>query len=301
MYFYATKHYFSTAMEDHSPAPPPEKPKKEKSKLKNIAFWAGLFRNFFTIIASLVSVLTLFILIRQNENTYRPDLEMAIETPVFEVLYSDTILSCNDIRMKHAGDSTLAALSVRLVNLGMGAAKDIDLRWLTNPEKMRGTVHLGADSVETGIRYEPSLDMVVFGACINQPYQTEHLSYVLPVNQAVHSDEIHLPAYILTSWNNLLIRSLLPDDEAGRCTERLRVFCRDFGHFGLEVAYSDINRKRHHRTFQLHLLPRYIDVEGRKIVCAFGLSNNEMQAPEKMPGISVLFPGHVLKKIDLRQ
>lgn len=288
-------------MEDHVPALPPEKPKKEKSKLKNIAFWAGLFRNFFTIIASLVSVITLFILIRQNENTYRPDLEVAVETPVFEVLHTDTPATCRDIELRFSGDSILPALSVRLVNLGMGAAKDIELRWLAAPEKMRDTVRLGADAIATGIRFEPSLGMTVFGNCMNQPHQTENLPFVLPVNQADRPESVRLPDHVALAWCNLLIRSLLPRNDIGRCTERLQAFCREFGHIGLEVTYSDINRKRHRGQFRLRLLPRYIDMDGRKIICTFRVSDDKAPAAENEAiSVSVLFPGHVFKKVEIR-
>jgi hypothetical protein len=288
-------------MEEQETTPLPAKPKKEKSNLKQISFWAGLFRNFFTIIASLVSVVTLFILIRQNENTYRPDIEVAVETPVFEILYADTPSTCRDIRLQISGDSILSALALQLVNLGMGAAKDITLHWQAAPEKMRDTVRLGADAVVTGIRYEPSLGMVVFGNCMNQPYQTEHLPFVLPVNQSDRPSTVRLPDHIAQAWCNLLVRSLLPGDDIGRCSERIRVFCREFRYIGLEASYSDINSKRHVRRFRLSLLPRYIDMDGRKIICGLSLSDEKRNAPENEPTtVSVLFPGHIFKKVEIR-
>lgn len=279
----------------------PQKVKtKDKSRIKQVSFWAGMFRNFFTIIASIVSVVTLFILIRQNENTYRPDLELSVATPTFEISYNDNPLSCNDIQLRQSADSSLQALSIHLVNLGMGAAKNVELHWQAAPEKMSDTVSLGSHAIPTGIHYDPAIDMFVFGNCLNQPFQREHLSYVLPVNQSDQPDAVRLPGHILLSWCNLLVRSVLPQDGNERTTERLQAFCREFGHLGVTLEYSDINRQKHRSQFRLRLLPRYIDMDGKRIICAFErVDADAPPAKSKMPGISVLFPGHTFRKVEI--
>lgn len=280
----------------------PQKVKtKDKSRIKQVSFWAGLFRNFFTIIASIVSVVTLFILIRQNENTYRPDLELSVATPTFEISYKDAPLSCNDIQLLQSADSNLQALSIRLVNLGMGAAKNVDLQWQAAPEKMIDTVFLGPYAIPTGIHYDPAIDMFVFGTCLNQPYQREHLPYVLPVNQSDRPDAVQLPGHILLSWCNLLVRSVLPDDGNERTTERLQAFCREFGHLGVTLEYSDINRQKHRSQFRLRLLPRYIDMDGKRIICAFErVDADTPTSKSEIPDISVLFPGRIFRKVEIR-
>ena len=284
-------------MEENEETPAKSK-SNGKSKIKKLSFWAGLFRNFFTIIASIVSVVTLFILIRQNENTYRPDLEVSIEPPFFEIRHNGNPGSCWDIQLYDNADSVMGELSMGIVNLGMGAAKDIVIDWRFQQEEMIGTVQLGALSLPTGVTFDKKNGMLVFGSCIYQQNGNNQLDYVLPVNQAKQPVIVDFPGHFYPLWSNLLIRTIQMTADQERCVELIQLFCKRYGIVEVDVLYRDINQKQYKKRFYLHIFPRYFDLGANKIVCSMR-SEKVISARENSNegNITVLFPDRTLRTV----
>ena len=75
---------------------PAQAPKKPVNWFKKADDWTGLLRNIAAIVASFISLITLFILLKQNEQTYRPDLVFKGKQNSFKVQFKENPKSCED-------------------------------------------------------------------------------------------------------------------------------------------------------------------------------------------------------------
>lgn len=267
--------------------------------IKKVSTWTGLFRNFFTIVSSIVSVVTLAILIRQNENTYRPDLEISAGESFFEVRHNGRPLTCEDLKLYDSNDSTLESLHFSLLNLGMGSAKDVTAGWQTGPENMPDTLTLGVTSLVTGMHYDRPLNAFIFGDCIYQPENRESRSFVLPVNQEKHASELTLPGSYFLFWSSSLIRVSGASPAPDSCAGLIRSFCGKYGRLALDLRYRDINKQQYQKSFSLLLVPRYIDLGANKIVFSTLIKeDSEDTADRQAFRITVLFADRSIRTFE---
>lgn len=252
--------------------PVPEK-KKRKNAFKKTADWASLIRNFATIVASCISAITLFILIRQNERTYQPDLVMSPDPKVFHISYRDTIEKCEDLRIIVGQDSTGEKLNLRAINLGLGAAKNLDIIWTYDPERLDDTAAIGSFRIPTGLTYNKEVNALMLRSCFMKETMGGQLEYCLPFNAEKEATAISLPLNYVRMWSNLAVRigmsREIPRDQRIKLIEQLAASFQDLT---CSIRYFDINGREYHKSYIVRILPHFIDLRNRKMALGVGLA-----------------------------
>jgi len=176
----------------------------DKTQFKKWSEWTNLLRNLFTIVASVVSVATLYLLIRQNENTYRPDLDFSPGNALVTISYKENPLLCEDISMKSADDSTNRDPYLIATNLGLGAAKKIQLEWAFDGNQFDDTLTLAGINIPTNVHYEDDDKALVFESCMFQEPLEDDADFSLPAHLGKEPTRFMLPQNYLRLWTNLL-------------------------------------------------------------------------------------------------
>ncbi|MBK9338497.1 MAG: hypothetical protein IPM98_18975 [Lewinellaceae bacterium] len=253
----------------------PEK-KKRKSAFKKTADWAGLLRNFATIIASFISVITLFILIRQNERIYQPDLAWSPEPKLFQVVYRDTRSECDDLRIISSTDSTSGRLALRCMNLGLGAAKDLRIAWSFDPDKLDDTVRINNHTFATGVTYESKVSGLLFENCVTTESLDDGADYCLPFHTEKEPTRIALPLNYIRLWTNLAIQigtnSTLPGKQRMKIIETL---AHDYQDLSCTIRYQDINGQQYRQAHQVQLIPHFLDIRAKTLILGVSLRDKE--------------------------
>lgn len=256
-------------MEQQEPAP--EK-KKRKTTFKKTADWASLIRNFATIVASFISAITLFILIRQNERTYQPDLVLSPDPKIFHVVFKDTISSCGDLRIVVEEDSTSEDLNLRLTNLGLGAAKNLLIEWKYDPDRLGDTVAIDSFRIPTHATYNEEVQVLLFKNCFMKETKAETVEYCLPFNAEKDPTLISLPINYVRMWSNLAIRiGLNREIRRKQRIDLLEQLSASFQDLECRVRYSDINGRVYQKSYSVRLLPHFIDLRNSVMVLGVGL------------------------------
>ena len=249
--------------------------KKEKAagRLKRLEFWTGLFRNFFTIIASAVSVVTLFILFQQNENTYRPDVMPDAGVGRFVIKYRGDLNACSDIQLLDGRDSIIHDLGLNLVNIGLGTAKSPQFEWIYKLEDLTDTVYFANNPVFTESRYFPEIKSLQIGNnCFSRQVAPQTINYVLPLGQEQHPAVLDIPNHYVMAWSNLLIRSAEQSAETAQTVNNLKGFVQLFHRLRLKATYRDINDKTYERRFDIWMMPVAVDRGQKKIFCQLNVT-----------------------------
>lgn len=256
--------------------------KKEKSasRLKRLEFWTGLFRNFFTIIASAVSVITLFILFRQNENTYRPDVMPDAREGAFVIKYKGDLNACSDIQLANSRDSVIHDLGLNLVNIGLGTAKSPQFEWIYNLEDLTDTVYFDKNAILTSATYFPEIKSLQIGNnCFSRQVAPQTINYVLPLGQSQHPATLDIPSHYVMAWTNLLIRSVEQSAETAQTANNLKGFVQLFHRLRLKATYRDINDKTYERRFDIWMMPVAVDRSQKKIFCRLSVTPVTKELP----------------------
>ncbi len=250
----------------------PEK-KKRKSSFRKTADWASLLRNFATIVASFISAITLFILLRQNERTYQPDLVMSPAPKVFHVAYRDTISGCEDLRIIVGQDSSGENLNLRAINLGLGAAKNLDILWHYDPSRLDDTVSIGTFRIPTFVTYNEEVNALMFRSCFMKESMGGQLEYCLPFNSEKEATAVSLPLNYVRMWSNLAIRiglnHKIPRPERIKLLEQLAASFQDLT---CSIRYFDINGREYRKSYKVRILPHFIDLRSRTLALGVGLA-----------------------------
>jgi len=251
--------------------PVPEK-KKQKSSFKKTADWASLVRNFATIVASFISAITLFILIRQNERTYQPDVVMSPNPKVFHIAYRDTIAECDDLQIIVGQDSSGEKLHLQAINLGLGAAKNLDITWLYDPERLDDTVAIGAFRIPTHMSYNEEVNALMFRSCFMKETMGGQLEYCLPFSSEKETTVISLPLNYVRMWSNLAVRigmsREIPREQRIKLMEQLAASFQDLS---CRIRYFDINGREYRKSYKVRILPHFIDLRSRMLALGVGL------------------------------
>ena len=256
--------------------------KKEKSagRLKRLEFWTGLFRNFFTIIASAGSVITLLILFQQNENTYRPDVMPDAGEGTFVIKYKGDLNACSDIQLANGSDSIIQNLGLDLVNIGLGTAKSPQFDWVYNLDDLIDTVYFANNPVFSDSKYFPEIKSLLIGKnCFSRQVAPQTINYVLPLGQSQHPVVLNIPNHYVMAWTNLLIRSVEQSAEAAQTANNLKGFVQLFHRLRLKVTYSDINDKTYERRFDIWMMPVAVDRGQKKIFCRLSVTPVTRELP----------------------
>lgn len=257
-------------MEQQEPAP--EK-KKRKNAFKKTADWASLIRNFATIVASCISAITLFILIRQNERTYQPDLVMSPDPKVFHIAYRDTVVQCEDLRIIVGQDSSGEKLSLRAINLGLGAAKNLDITWAYDPERLDDTVAIGSFRVPTNLTYNKAVNALMFRNCFMKESMGGQLEYCLPFNSEKEATAILLPLNYVRMWSNLAVRiGLSTEIPRKHRIDLMEQLASSFQDLTCSIRYFDINGREYRKSYKVRILPHFIDLRSRSLALGVGLA-----------------------------
>ena len=251
--------------------------RKKKVSFKRLSGWASLLRNVFSILGGCISFITLFILLKQNERTYRPDIILTPEHSFFSAHYSENPRACDDIRM----DSVAAWGGLNLVaaNLGLGAAKNLRLKWLYDPNQLDDTVQIGSLVLPTHVHFNHELNGTLFESCFMEEHNEASAEFCLPVNQEKISTQFPLPKNFVFPWINLLIRigqaqNIPKEQRNGLISE----FVRKFQGLKVAVSYSDINNQSYTREYSIFLVPGYLHLAKREMVISI-LTQEEGMGP----------------------
>jgi len=265
---------------------PPEK-KKNKS-FKKISDWAGLLRNFATIVASFISLITLFILIRQNERTYQPDLILTPDQSIFCVRYRTNPTSCDDIRLGSVADSTPLTVKLTAMNIGLGAAKDLHVSWQFDPKKMADTLSIGVMTIFTKAQYNDDLMALLFEHCFLQGPLEQHAEFCLPVNTEKTPVQISLPETYLMAWNNILIRICHnPSIPFEQRKEALLAYLSKFQDLQAKLTYTDINDRSYSKIYQVQIVPAFIDLVKQEMIITWNVTEKARYSTPRKQVITV--------------
>jgi len=250
---------------------PPEK--KKKKSFKKVSDWAGLLRNFATIVASFISLITLFILIRQNERTYQPNLVLTPDQNIFCVRYRENPTSCDDIRLGSVADSTPLTVKLTAMNIGLGAAKDLHVTWQFDPKKMAGTLSIGGMTIFTKAQYNNDLKALLFENCFLQGPLEQHAEFCLPVNTEKTPVQISLPETYLQGWNNILIRICHnPSIPFEQRKKALLAYLPKFQDLQAKLTYTDINERSYSKIYRVQMVPAFIDMVKQEIIITWSVT-----------------------------
>lgn len=283
-----------------SEAPPPSKP--GKPKLKTIASWVSLARDAFSIIATLISFATLYLLIRQNERTYQPDVVVSMEQSVFKIEFKDTLRECTDFKIKAGKDNGQANASFSPTNIGLGAARDVQLIWEVDHAKLCDTVQFEGCSIPTTLRYQDDISALIFTACIFQNPLNRELDYLLPISAGGELPEMGTPSNYLIAWCNLLTKiARLEGRTNDEKVKLIQKYVTTYQDCRLKMEYVDINRKKYTKEFQLKLVPHQIDL--RNNTGLIGIRMKEVrpgaQAPTEKSSLVIDFDQTAFQFVNL--
>lgn len=267
---------------------------KVKSTFKKVAEWSGLLRNFGSIITSLISLFTLFILIRQNERTYRPDLAFSPSPEVFSVRYQDDLTACKSIRFESGADSLLDQLTLRISNLGMGAAKDLLIAWSYDPDRFDDTTTVGHQKIVTGLGYNRDLNALLYRDCFLKESREDRVEFCLPINSEKEPVQVAMPRNYVYLWFNLFLNSCGNLDFAkGQRIEMLKTMVTDFQDLKIKISYLDIDNKFYQKQYVVQFVPRFIDLSNKQVVVSVNLKDTDARnQPLRHFDISMHEPDH---------
>lgn len=254
-------------METENPQPDKKKPRKS---FKKVSDWTGLLRNFATITASFISLITLFILIRQNERTYQPEVVFKPEQSVFRVFYRENPTSCSDIRIAGVADSSPVAIHLNASNIGLGAAKNLEAQWQFDPEQMDDTLSIGPLSIATQAEYNDQMKLLLFYNCYREERFEQYAEFCLPVNMEKEPVQFTLPETYLHAWSNILIRTVHHPSELR--ISALKDAVRKFQQLQFSVRYQDINNRFYSKTYRVRMIPALIDLRKKEMLVAWRIS-----------------------------
>lgn len=254
-------------METENPQPDKKKPRKP---FKNVADWTGLLRNFATIVASFISLITLFILIKQNERTYQPEVVFKPEQSVFRVFYRENPTSCSDIQIAGVADSSPVAIHLNASNIGLGAAKNLEAQWQFDPEQMDDTLSIGPLSIATQAEYNDQMKLLLFYNCYREERFEQYAEFCLPVNMEKEPVRFTLPETYLHAWSNILIRTVHHPSELR--ISALKDAVRKFQQLQFSVRYQDINNRSYSKTYRVRMIPALIDLRKKEMLVAWRIS-----------------------------
>lgn len=254
-------------METENPQPDKKKPRKS---FKKVSDWTGLLRNFATIVASFISLITLFILIRQNERTYQPEVVFQPDQSVFRVFYRENPTSCSDIQIAGVADSSPVAIHLNASNIGLGAAKNLEAQWQFDPEQMDDTLTIGSLSIATQAEYNDQMKLLLFYNCYREERFEQYAEFCLPVNMEKEPVRFTLPETYLHAWSNILIRTVHHPSELR--ISALKDAVRKFQRLQFSVRYQDINNRSYFKTYRVQLLPALIDLQKKEMLVVWSVA-----------------------------
>ncbi|EIV8656357.1 hypothetical protein [Vibrio alginolyticus] len=165
-----------------------------------ISDWISLGSSVGSLVAALIALVSLLELIRQRKSSFKPDLTILAST----------------FKIKHENESDSLPLfwendeshdDLQLVNVGLGVAKNLEVRWKYDAQKMlnkaidgfpQNSTYNGKVTVEDNI-----VQLVLDPSNIPLPMmfgETSNLAYIIPVS--VSSESYYLP--IPTSYKILV-------------------------------------------------------------------------------------------------
>lgn len=254
-------------METENPQPDKKKPRKS---FKKVSDWTGLLRNFATIVASFISLITLFILIRQNERTYQPEVVFKPDQSVFRIFYRENPTSCSDIQIAGVADSSPVAIHLNASNIGLGAAKNLEAQWQFDPEQMDDTLSIGPLSIATQAEYNDQMKLLLFYNCYREERFEQYAEFCLPVNMEKEPVRFTLPETYLHAWSNILIRTVHHPSELR--ISALKDAVRKFQQLQFSVRYQDINNRSYSKTYRVRMIPALIDLRKKEMLVAWRIS-----------------------------
>lgn len=270
----------------------------DKTQFKKWSEWTNLLRNLFTIVASVVSVATLYLLIRQNENTYRPDVDFSPGNTLVNISYKENPLLCEDISMKSANDSTNRDLYLIATNLGLGAAKKIQLEWAFDANQFDDTLTLAGTNIPTNVHYEKGDGALLFKNCMFQEPLEGDADFSLPAHLGKEPTRFMLPQNYLRLWANLLINIFhSPQIAPSKSSELLLECVKQKQVLRLKATYFDINQKKYTRFYILQVIPRYINAEQKQIILALRMKETKQKTATQKHLISVYFSDRSFRSI----
>ena len=251
--------------------PQPEITKRSRS-FKTVSDWAGLLRNFASIIASFISLVTLVILIKQNERTYRPDLIFKPDHNLFRVTYREPLASCEDITLVGTEDSLRHFAQLTGSNIGLGAAKDLKVSWQYQPDQMDDTIAIGPLIIATQAKYNSDIKQLLFQNCFREEPLEQSAEFCLPVNVEKDPVRFKLPENYLQALFNILTRIChYPSISFEHRRAALLDAIGQFQNLQFTATYKDINNKRFSKNYRVHVLPAFIDIPKKEMLVTWSL------------------------------
>jgi hypothetical protein len=163
--------------------------------------WISFLSSLGAMCTALVALFTLFELFRQRKSSYHPDL--CISKNFFELKSPKLEYDQIDFNWFYFGRKTSDLTyrpSIRVVNVGLGAAKSIRVKWvfdISSTAKKVNEIAKKAYQHFSFIEEDNSLSMRSFGKNVHRtPTMIDHVyqfEYLLPLSSDVKGTEIYFP------------------------------------------------------------------------------------------------------------
>lgn len=214
-----------------------------------ISEWISVGSSVGTLVAALVALVSLFELKRQRKSSYKPDIAVLSSHFVIEHNNTSRNLPCfwSDPTQEGSGFRTL-----RIVNVGLGVAKDLKVSWNLDVNKLFGQV---AKSYPKDIPTEKKL--VLDGEEVF--IKLDNLSILLPLTLSPENEPAYLvPSSVSTEGHLINIPSsyeaLISVWVSNMETQRTDWDFSDIEPLELRLSFSDLGTKIH--TQKVTLRPR---------------------------------------------
>jgi hypothetical protein len=227
--------------------------------------------TIFTIISALAAVTYTIVAFRtlleikaQRETTYRPDIivdeglfyiySYKSDKGEFPVEY--TYEKKN--QLYHCENFTISSFSINLFNIGLAAAKEIQIEYSFDLDKISSIINeqnktLPADKI---INIKKGNAFLEFKAAENAVVRSSYhaidsqlkreINHILPVNISSNPIKIALPTYIL-EIHSILIYSFWMNDTKDNEFPELPII-------NLKISYFDIGNNKHSKEYELSIL-----------------------------------------------
>jgi hypothetical protein len=252
--------------------------------------WSKYFRfgqmtnfgtNLAAIITAVVAFFTLIQIKKQTEYSYRPDVMVQGSAEYLYLAYDKEIKTVKDFQWSNSAPERKDTLdfksndqlSLDIVNIGLAAAKEIELEWEFAVSRMTQEIQfktLALDTKSQNIPDDSRSQLLINNSLLSIP-SSFYFEHLLPINQSNIPLKLEIFSHYLLLWANVVTRLSnlnLPDTEKN---ELIVEFIESCPELKLNLKYLDIGQKSYQKTYSLKLMPSFLDMVNQivkvKILC----------------------------------
>ncbi len=211
-------------------------------------------------VGAFMSAIAAFLAVRQNtkqrEASYRPELAVtqtiftATKNPISKSAFAEFWVEKRDEEDLVAG-SLMSSLSLPLHNVGLGAAKEVSLKWSFPIEELVATINEKAQKslIPAYFEYEDEVlslksEQLDASTSMWRNQKQDSVDYVLPASTDQEGVSVHVPPAYMELVSALLYFSAKENDHGS---------FPDMPILKLELEYFDIGGDKHKTSFNVEL------------------------------------------------